>query len=276
MGDVEDNVAATASSCDITVDGFHDAGWASVVGVGRFTTGQPVILKAIPDSDRYQQERAALTHWGGHSASRLISSDDTTQILLIELVGSAAGGSPRPDDHIERIADALPQLHEVEVKSCTPVPTLRGYYVRTVLPRIERRASRFGEAVGERNVRLALDLGADLCATSNQRAMLHADLYAENILFDSNLTPVFIDPHPKVGSPAFDWAFWCVYYRQDGEFATRIRLCRSRVPGLHDEVLAWSLTLAVDGALYYKANDETNVAAMQLVISSPELASLPT
>ncbi|MQA10176.1 MAG: phosphotransferase [Pseudonocardiaceae bacterium] len=265
-------IAATAAQSEITVDGFHDAGWTSVVAVGRDAAGQLVILKAFPDPDRYHHEQAALTHWAGHSSCCLLGSDDTARVLIIELVGRAAGGASAPNDAAERVADVLPQLHRIEVEPDSSVPTLRDYYRQTVLPRIQHRASRHGTAVGEETVCGALDLGAKLCTERHRRAMLHSDLYAENVVFDAEQVPVFIDPHPKIGSPAFDWAFWCVYYRQDGGFATRVALCRSHVPDLANEVLAWSLTLAVDGALYYTENNDPDAAMMLQVLASPELA----
>lgn len=100
--------------------------------------------------------------------------------------------------------------------------------------------------------------------------MLHADLYAENVLFDAAGEPVFIDPHPKVGSPAFDWAFWCVYYQPTSGFADRVALCREYARGELEEALAWSLTLAVDGALYYlDVGDETASAMLAVLDSEP-------
>ena len=76
--------------------------------------------------------------------------------------------------------------------------------------------------------------------------MLHSDLYAENVLFDEHSLPVFIDPHPKIGSAAFDWAFWCVYYVPAEGFAKRIELCRQHTPCDMNEVLAWAATLSAD------------------------------
>ncbi len=270
----EENIVATAARFGLTVDGFHDAGWASAIGVGRFPDNRPVILKAFPDPERYANERTALEHWAGHAACRLLGSDNATSVLLIELIGDTVGGSPRPSNDIQRIANALPQLHQAEVKGNSSVPTLRDYCHRTVLPRIEERASRFGAILGEHTVRRALSLGADLCAEPQRPAMLHTDLYAENIPFNHDKRPIFIDPHPKVGGPSFDWAIWCVYYRHDDGFANRIALCRSQVPDHADETLAWSFTLAVDGALYYSANNDPRLEAMLSIIASPDLVNL--
>jgi streptomycin 6-kinase len=270
----EAHITAAASRADITVDGFHDAGWTSVVGVGRFSCGVPVILKAFPYADHYYRERAALEHWAGHGACRLFSSDDATRVLLIELIGGAPGGSAQPSDHVERIADALSELHRRDADINGPVPTLRNYYRRTVLPRIQKGAPHVGTAIGEGTVRRAVEVGANLCALPHRDVMLHSDLYAENILFNQDRSPVFIDPDPKVGAPAFDWAFWCVFYQENTGFSTRLTACRSRVPALVDEVLAWALTLAVGRAMYYLENNNSNAVAMRSVLSSPELAIL--
>jgi streptomycin 6-kinase len=103
---------------------------------------------------------------------------------------------------------------------------------------------------------------------------LHSDLYAENVLWDEVGEPVFIDPHAKVGSPAFDWAFWCVYYVPTSGFAERVALCRQYAPAELDKALAWSLTLAVDGALYYLDTDDHQAAAMLAVLASEPLKPL--
>jgi streptomycin 6-kinase len=91
------------------------------------------------------------------------------------------------------------------------------------------------------------------------------------VLFDEDSGPVFIDPHAKVGSPAFDWAFWCVYYVPTSGFVDRVALCREYAPAELDEALAWSVTLAVDGALYYLDTGDDRVAAMLTVLESEPL-----
>jgi streptomycin 6-kinase len=263
-----------AKQHNIDLDGFHDAGWTSVVAVGRRLDGQAVILKACYDPDRFDQEQAALVHWGGRGACRLLDNDATDRVLLMELIGGAAGGARRPAQDAEQVATALPRLHRVEVQQDNPVPTLVDYYRHTVLPRIQERAKRHGSIVGDHFVRQAVKTGVELCAVRHRPLMLHADLYAENVLFDANGGVVFIDPHPKIGSAAFDWAFWCVYYRQDRQFDTRVKLCRQHVPELTDEVLAWSLTLAVDGALYFLDTEDSAAEDVCAVLASSEFTHI--
>jgi streptomycin 6-kinase len=267
-----ETVAAAATRWNFHLDGFHDAGWTSVVGVGHDDLGRIAILKALPESNRYHQERAALTHWGGDGVCRLLNANDENQILMIEAVGATPGGARRPDNHVEIVADALPGLHRIAAAPGHRVPMLTDYYLDTVLPRIERRVPNWGAPIGNYHVSRATSLCRELGSASGPCMMLHSDLYAENVLFDDARCAVFIDPHAKVGSPAFDWAFWCVYYASTSSFATRAHLCRERVPALFDEVLAWSTTLAVDGALYYLEEGNPAATMMMETMQSPILA----
>src|SRR3954471_19633336 len=59
---VEDVVRRVAARWAVDFEGYQDAGWTSVVAVGHRQSGQPVAIKAMPETARYLQERAALTH----------------------------------------------------------------------------------------------------------------------------------------------------------------------------------------------------------------------
>lgn len=274
LRDVPATLATLASRWKVTVSGYHDAGWTSVVAAGRDDTGRPVIIKLLPESERFRQERAALAHWAGAGVCHLLAADEAAQALLVEAVTETPGGAVRPPDHAGRVAEAIHRLHHYPAVADGPVPLLTDHYMDEVVPRISRRAIRWGRRVGPAYVDRALELSRNLCAGQRPPAMLHADLYAENILFDEQGEPVFIDPHPMIGSAAFDWAFWCVYYAATDGFEERVELCRHHTPCDMDEVLAWVVTLAVDGALYYLDTKDTRVDAMLAVLDSPVLASL--
>ena len=66
VGSIVDQAAATWG---VTLAGFHDGGWASVVAHGVRGDGQQVFIKAIPERDRYLRERATLRHWQGRHRS---------------------------------------------------------------------------------------------------------------------------------------------------------------------------------------------------------------
>lgn len=260
------------------MSGYHDAGWTSVVAAGRDGADKPVIIKMLPESDRFLQERTALTYWAGAGVCRLLAADEDTQALLIESVSGTPGGADRPPNHAARVAAALHRLHQQTAlpDSVGSVPLLTNYYLHEVVPRISSRAVRWNDVVGADRVTRALELCRDLATAKRTPVMLHADLYAENVLFDEHGEPVFIDPHPKIGSAAFDWAFWCVYYvpSPSAGFAERVELCRQHTSCDMDEVLAWVVTLAVDGALYYLDTEDPTAEAMLAVLSSPLLAPL--
>src|SRR2546430_5442715 len=171
-----------------------------------------------------------MVHWRQAPVNRLLAFDDTDQLLLLDAVGGAPGGGVRPVDHQRRVAAALSRLHGSAAPVGGPVPLLSDYYLGSVVPRVQQRARRLARVVGSGRVARCMQLSRALCARPARGRMLHSDLYAENVLFDTNGEPVFIDPHAKIGSPAFDWAFWCVYYVPTGGFADRVALCRSFAP----------------------------------------------
>lgn len=275
LAHAEDTLTATASTHGIALAGFYDAGWTSVVAAGQYLSGEEVALKAFPQMERYELERAALAHWSGRGACQLYLSDDASRMLVTELVGGRPGGAGVPCDHQQRVAGALPLLHEQPAPDGTPIPLLSDYYRETVLPRVARRSRHGACAVEPEMACRARSLIDELTRdVSSAQVVLHSDLYGENVVFTERGRPIAIDPHPKIGSPAFDWAFWCVYYRFDGQFTERFELCRSIVPHLADEVLAWSLTVAVDGALYYAETRDSNEGVLAEILSSPKFSAL--
>jgi len=236
---------------NVDLVGFHDEGWTSVVAAGRTPCGRTVVLKAVPESDRFRRELVALRHWPNGVACRLLDWDGATQVLLLDAVAGRLGGAARPVDHQERVARRLAALHARRDGGGADLPSLADYYRDRVMPRIRARAMRFRAEVDAARVSRVLTVAQTLCDSSGPASVLHADLYAENALFDEAGEPVFIDPYPMVGPPAFDWAFWCVYYRPTAGFADRLDLCLRHAACPVADVAAWVATLAVDGALYY-------------------------
>jgi streptomycin 6-kinase len=274
LREVPELILGVAARWGIVLAGYHDEGWTSVVAAGQDRDRRPVVIKISPDTARFWRERVALEHWAGQGVCRMLDADDDSQALLLASVAGRAGGAARPQNHQERVARTLARLHEQAVSVAEPVPLLSDYYSHVVIPRISRRANRWSDVVGPTCVARAMQVSEALCQDGHQRFMLHADLYAENVLFDGQGEPVLIDPNAKIGSAAFDWAFWCVYYVPTGGFADRVRLCRQHAPDKVDEVVAWALTLAVDGALYYLDTGDPTAAAMLSVLDSQELAVL--
>jgi streptomycin 6-kinase len=103
---------------------------------------------------------------------------------------------------------------------------------------------------------------------TGRTALLHGDLYRENVVFTVAGTPVFIDPLPMVGDPVFDWAFFVVYHDLTTDPIARLDAVTS-ISGISAElVVPWCLTLCLDGLLYYREERDPRELRMTEVIGS--------
>lgn len=265
-------VRDAAARWHVRLDGFHDAGWTSVVGMGTRSDGQAVVLKATPDRARFLRERASLDHWRQAPAVDLLAGDDDHQVLLIRAVGGKAGGRPRPVDHEARVASVLRQLHERPPRYVSSVPLLADFYEAEVIPRIERRVQTLDHPISPTVVEAIVELCGKLTSADVAPALVHSDLYAENIPFSDDGAPVFIDPLANIGDAAFDWAFWSVYYLPEG-FERRLALCAEHAPCSMDRIMQWAATLVLDGALFYLETGDPRLSEMLRILSGGVLHS---
>lgn len=268
-----DLIQQAAASWNVTVVGCHDRGWASVVAYGRTADHGNVMIKAVLDPRRYVSELAALRHWDGVSVGRVIKADDVRQIMLLGMVGQVPGGAARPGDHQRRTALRLPSLHRKEAETGganTDVATLFRIEIR---PRLER-SHQLTDSIGRDLVRAVIETGERLARTPATRVMLHGDLYADNIIFDTSGHPVFIDPRGLRGPAEYDWAFWCLYYLETG-FDGRIALLGSLFVDT-PTVLQWVAVLAADGVRYHLRVAATATADRlhSIINSEPVLRAL--
>jgi hypothetical protein len=117
-------VVEISSRYGLRFQGFYDAGWTSVVATATTDLDeQPVIIKAVPDARRFAREAAALTHWRGIGACRLLHADRVDQVLLLSTV-EQVGGACRPPDHQTRVSAVLPSLHARRSAAHPDVPDL--------------------------------------------------------------------------------------------------------------------------------------------------------
>ncbi|BCJ36366.1 hypothetical protein Athai_38690 [Actinocatenispora thailandica] len=258
LGAVPGMLAEAVRRWGVQLSRYHDAGCASVLAVGSLR-GQPVIVKAWYSPQRYVRELAALRAWAP-AAPRLFATAPDLHIAAMALVGGRPGGALRPAQEEQAVAASLAALHH---DSPVPehLPRLRQYIDDTVRPRIHRRRS----------------LGADIppqylttidrtASTGSSPVLLHGDLYQDNVPFSASGQPVFLDPLPMVGTPAFDWAFWTVYYRLGRHTVSRLHLAAdaSRLPLA--ELVPWCLLLCVDGLLYYRDSGDRRAPVMAAVM----------
>jgi streptomycin 6-kinase len=234
-----------------------------VLAVAHTVNGEPVMLKVWYDRDRYRNEIAAMRHWEPVNGRIVRAQDDEHATACLALVGPGPGGALQPVDGDRRVAEALARLHSCPM-SRAGFPTLDSYLRGTVEPRIRQRMRRYGSP----GVGITCGSSAGPMPSHGRLVLLHADLYRENVPFTVDGRPVFLDPLPMIGDPAFDWAFFTVYFDLARDPLARLRTA-SLASGIEVGTLVpWCLRLCADGLLYYREVGDDRERRMEEVMSA--------
>ena len=172
--------------------------------------GTPAVLKVNFPEPESEHEAAALAHWDGAGAVRLLTSDSGRRALLVERC--------LPGDQLWSVADeaqADVDAAAVLQRLWAAPPPPAGHRFRTLagearrwadeLPaRWERHGRPFDRALLDR----AVGWIGELLATSDGRGdvVLHQDLHGGNVLRAARGPWLAIDPKPLAGERAFDLA----------------------------------------------------------------------
>lgn len=261
LNSVPKAIADTAAQWGLTVTGYHDVGCASVIALASDGDRVSRVIKAWYDPDRYRHEVTALRLWGPPLAPAVTHAADHLAMAALRLVADRPGGAAVPGDEYHAVAHSLRRLHS-RTKAPEGFPSLESYIDGEVRPRIRRRAAANGAKIPESCLIRGMAAANRLPMRLDERVLLHTDLYRENVLFDHNGRPVFIDPLPMTGDPVFDWAFWTVYYDLARDPSHRL-LTAARVGGICPRrLLPWCLMLCLDGLLYYVETADRRVTRM--------------
>jgi streptomycin 6-kinase len=267
-------LAMTARRWHLTILGYHDAGHASVLAVATTGNGGHVMLKAWFDPGRYIRETSALNLWRGGPVPRLLHAADDLYVAALDLVADRPGGCPPPQGEEGLVAVGLRKLHTLgEAGAQSGAPPLGEYLADHVLRRIHQRDRKYRRALPKDCLAIGRNAVASLAPSVRRPVLLHTDLYRENIPFDQDGRPVFLDPLPMVGDPAFDWAFWTVYYDLVRDPRPRLRLACAYTNIPDSELLPWCLTLCFDGLLYYHETEDPREGRMAEVMTTLASAS---
>lgn len=268
LDSVPERLARAAERWKLSLGEYHDAGHASVLATAAGLDGRPLLLKAWVDPSRFRHEVEALRLWARGPTAEVVHAGGDLATAALELVGGRPGGADRPRGESQTVAAALQGLHTLGRHRRRPerLPLLTDHLAREIRPRIGRRLRELDLGSRRPLVRAGLPAVTDLEEGSRRATVLHADLYRENVLFDRLGHPRLIDPLPMVGDPAFDWAFWTVYYDL-GRGTTRRLGIGSRVSRIPVPVLVrWCRLLAVDGLLFYMESSDPRAAPMATVL----------
>jgi streptomycin 6-kinase len=167
--------------------------------------GSAAVLKLAPPAGELRFEAAALEHFAGTGAVRLLEADIAAGALLLERAepGSLLSAvHERDDDEATRIAATVGlRLHRPADR---PFRTVEDWAVAAFGWLRDRYGGGSGPLPAELIDRAERE-HAELVASSSPPVMLHGDLHHDNVLI-SERGWLAIDPHGVLGEPAYEAA----------------------------------------------------------------------
>ena len=180
-------------------------GRSSLVVLVRTADGTPAVLKLAPRRARPESERAALAHWGGLGAVRLLepASGATEGVLLLERL--------HPDVSVRSLPEAKALLEAAGTLRRLWVDPPDGHGFETVAERTERqaramRASAAADPEVAPLVEAALAAREELLAAPPEHRLLHGTFRQSKVLSGERVPWLAVGPDPVVGEHAFDLA----------------------------------------------------------------------
>jgi len=199
-------VAACAEQWSLRLDDPFEPAHISLVLPAELTDGTSAVLKVtFPDTES-EHEPAALRHWDGRGAVRLLASDESLRALLVErCIPGAQLWSVEDDEEATRLAAVVlarlwrPAAEENRFRA------LAGEAARWAreLPAEWALLGRpFERELVDEAVAACVELGPD----QGEHVVLHQDFHGGNVLRAQREPWLAIDPKPLVGERAFDAA----------------------------------------------------------------------
>ncbi|GAA1017017.1 phosphotransferase [Streptomyces sp. F-3] len=178
-------------------------GRSSLVVLVRTADGTPAVLKLAPPRARPENERAALAHWGGRGAVRLLDGGPGEGALLLERL--------HPDVSVRSLPEAKALLESAGTLRRLWVEPPAGHSFETVAERTGRQAEAM-RAGAERDaevaplVEAALKAREELLAAPPEQVLLHGTFRQSKVLAGTRMPWLAVGPDPVVGETAFDLA----------------------------------------------------------------------
>jgi streptomycin 6-kinase len=176
-------------------------GRGSLVVLVRTSDGTPAVLKLAPPRARPESERAALAHWAGRGAVRLLEPPVTEGVLLLERL--------HPEVSVRSLPEARALLEAAGTLRRLWVAPPADHPFETVAGRTGRQAAamRAGAGADPRAAPLvdaALAVREELLAGPPPERLLHGTFRQSKVLAGDRLPWLAVGPDPVVGEPAFD------------------------------------------------------------------------
>ncbi|MGW2787042.1 aminoglycoside phosphotransferase family protein [Streptomyces populi] len=188
-------------------------GRSSLVVLVRRADGTPAVLKLAPERARPKSERAALAHWDGRGAVRLLDDGDggpgDDGALLLERL--------HPDVSVRSLPEAKALLEAAGTLRRLWVEPPAGPVFETVAERTGRQAEVMrATAAGESGLGAGAGVGAlveaalaareELLDRPPEARLLHGTFRQSKVLAGERVPWLAVGPDPVVGECAFDLA----------------------------------------------------------------------
>ncbi|MGW7080720.1 aminoglycoside phosphotransferase family protein [Streptomyces sp. NPDC054866] len=187
---------------ELTVERVHVPGGRSgLVILVRLADGTPAVLKLVPPRSRPESERAALAHWNGLGAVRLLDPSAADGALLLERLHRDVSVRSLPE--AKALLEAAGTLRRLWVEPPTD------HRFETVAERTGRQAEAMRASVDAEVgplVEAALAAREELLAGDVEVRLLHGTFRQSKVLQGDRVPWLAVGPDPVVGEPAFDLA----------------------------------------------------------------------
>ena len=216
--------------------------------------GVPVALKVSWVDEETRHEAAALRHWDGDGAVRLIDADPDRGGLLLERVqpGTPLGDHPDRDKAISIACALLRRLWRAPPQ-VNPFASVRDLAAR-LAEELPREFAELGEPFDRALVREAAELCAVLAQPAGPDVVANRDFHLYNVLAGQREPWLLIDPKPLAGEPVFDTGHLLLdLMGDDPDPATARRLAGRLAAELSVDaarIRAWAFVRAVDNAVW--------------------------
>ncbi|MBP8538308.1 aminoglycoside phosphotransferase family protein [Streptomyces sp. MK37H] len=246
-------------------------GRRGLVALVRQADGTPAALKFPvpgPDADR---ERAALAHWNGWGAARLLRADPDTGALLLERLHGAVSLRSLPEPKALLEAAGTVRRLWVPPPAGHPFASVTG---RTEEEREILRVLGTGDWAADARPLTdeALELRAALPADPPEEVLLHGAFRQGKVLAGERAPWLAVGPAPVVGERAYDLARLVLDRCEDlaagpGPAAAARRRVAKLADSLdvdRDRLRGWSLYRAVETGLHHAAAGDHRRAELLL------------
>lgn len=265
-----------AGACDrwqLQLDGPSTHGHVALVIPVRTPDLAAAMLKVSWPHPEAASEAAALRHWAGHGAVRLLAEDAAGWVMLLERLHGDRTLTSVPDADVA-VTTAAGLLGRLHVDPPPGVPTVAALAARWI-DELGTDWHRLGRPVDRKLLVAAIDTCRTLGGEPPLR-LLHGDFHYDNVLAADRDPWLAIDPKPLIGDPAFEvvpllrnrWAD----LEATGDIETAVRHRFDAVVDTaaldRDRARAWAITRAVDDTLWATERSQPTFARIAITIAT--------